>query len=181
MREVRFHFIAAEDEGAGSRGGEDTRLAAAILSDSLSRQGCRSAAQGGTVVVNAPVRREREPEEVFVLLDESQLQNTGLLERLDPKSAVLVCSARPARTLRHELGRSTSGVATVDAHGIAVDEGADPVVAALGAAARLVSFIDADVLCASVWNTFDRVFPYAARAAMRAYDLGYVQAQAALG
>ncbi len=173
MTGLRFHFL---DDARG----EDARLAAAILADCLSRQGFQSNAKGTSVAVEAAPRRERDAEEVFVVLDEHLLASAEVLCRLDSRSAVVVCSARPARTLKHELGRFTAGVATVDASGIAIDEGADPVVAVLGGAARAIPLIDPEVLSASVWNTFDRQLPYAAQAAVRAFDLGYAQTQLAL-
>jgi hypothetical protein len=178
MRTVRFHFIAG-DSMVGTE--EDACVAAAILANSLTRQGYEATAEGPIVTTYAPARRESEPDNILVVLDEEALHDEGLLGRLDRNSAVIVCSARPARILRHELGRFTAGVAAVDGSGIAMEEGSDPVVALLGGAARMVPFIDPDVLCATVWNYYDRSFPYAARAAMRTFDLGYMQAQQALG
>ncbi len=179
MRSVTFHFLTA-DYGQ-PRGGEEARLAAAILHNCLSRQGYPSTLDGNKVTATVPQRRESDPEEIYLLLDETLLDSPEILTHLDHRSAVVVCSARPAKVLRHQLGRMTAGVAAVDACGIAMEEGADEVTALLGGAARMLPFIDPDVLCASVWNTFDREFPYAARAAMRAFDLGYMQTQQAIG
>lgn len=173
MTALRFHFLD------GARG-EDAAMAASILADSLSRQGYAAEACGSSVQIQAELRRESEPEEIYLVLHEELLADPNLLSRLDRKSAVVVCSARPARVLCHELGRFTAGVTTVDADGIAMDEGADPVVVLLGGAARALPVIDPDALCASVWHFFDRDLPYAAHAAIRAFDLGYMQAQQAI-
>lgn len=173
MTALRFRFLD------GARG-EAGATAAAILADCLSRQGYAAKACGRSVQIQAELRRETEPDEIYLVLHEELLADPGLLSQLDRKSAVVVCSARPARVVRHELGRFTAGVTTVDADGIAMDEGADPVVAMLGGAARALPVIDPDALCASVWNYFDRDLPYAAHAAIRAFDLGYMQAQQAI-
>jgi pyruvate ferredoxin oxidoreductase gamma subunit len=68
----------------------------------------------------------------------------------------------------------------VDAQGIAADEGAAPTPALLGGVARLLPFLDPDVLGATIWTAYDHGLPYAARAALRAFDLGYSQAERAL-
>lgn len=179
MRQVTFHFIGAG--GSIRHAGEDAHLAAAILANCLSRQGYRSAALGHTVQVEAPSRRDSESEQIYVMLDEQPMSDADLLKQIDRTTTVVIGSARPARILRHELGRFAAGIASVDASGIAMEEGSDPVAALLGGAARIVPFIDPDVLCAAIWSTFDREFGYGARAAMRAFDLGYMQAQQALG
>lgn len=177
MHEVHFHFVATTAQTKQTNA-EEACLAAAILSNCLTRQGCVSTAKENTVVVTAPNQRENDPDQIFIVLDESLL-TPDLIERFDRHCAVVLCSARPARTVRLQLGRSPACVTTVDATGIAMDEGSDPVVAMLGGAARMLPFIDPDVLCASVWNNFDRDLPYAARAAMRTFDAGYIQAQQA--
>jgi len=173
MSELRFHFI-------DDAGGEDARLAASILGDCLSRQGYRATVIGGEVTVDATARRQSDPEDAYIVLDEILLTQSDLLGCLGGKTMVVVGTARPARILRHELGRFVASVTTVDASGIAMDEGADRVVALLGGAARAVSLIDPDALSASVWANFDRELPYAAHAAMRAFDQGYSQAQSAI-
>lgn len=175
MHEVRFHLISCDASDI------DSGLAAAILADSLRRQECRARLEGTMVTVPAGQSRPQDPFDVFILLDEVLLSDPQVLSRLHARSALVVCSARPARMLRQRLGRDTAGVATVDASGIATDEGTDPVAAVLGAAARLVSFIDPEALSAAVWTSFDHGFPYAAKAATRAFDLGYMQTQQALG
>lgn len=179
MRQVTFHFIGAG--GSIQNPGEDAHLAAAILTNCLSRQGYASTAEEHMVRVEAPVRRESDSEHIYVMLDEKPLASSDFLSQVDRSTTVVIGSARPARILRHELGRFAAGIASVDASGIALEEGTDPVAALLGGAARVVPFIDPDVLCASIWSTFDREFGYGARAAMRAFDLGYMQAQQALG
>jgi hypothetical protein len=178
LHEVHFHFIATAAE-TKQTDAHEACLAAAILSNCLTRQGCVSTANGNTVVANALNRRENDPDQIFIVLDESSL-TPDLVERFDQHCAVVLCSARPARTVHLQLGRAAACITTVDATGIAMDEGSDPVVAMLGGAARMLPFIDPDVLCASVWNNFDRDLPYAARAAMRTFDAGYIQAQQAI-
>lgn len=175
MHEVHFHFLAtaAESEQTDAK---EACLAAAILSNCLRRQGYASVATENTLVTKAANRRENDPDQIFIVLDEALL-TPALINQLDRHCAVVLCSARPARMVRLQLGRSTACITTVDATGIAMDEGSDPMVAMLGGTARMLPFIDPDVLCASVWNNFDRVLPYAACAAMRTFDAGYIQAQ----
>lgn len=178
MQDVRFHFIA---DGAENASKEEARLAAAILSDCLSRQGYSTASDDHTVSVTVPSLEEDEATQIFVVLEERLLTHPDLLTRMDGSSAAVVCSARPASVLASELGRFTAGLASVDASGIAMEEGSDPVLAMLGAAARMVKFIDPEALCHSIWSTYDRTYAYAARAAVRVFDLGYMQAQQAMG
>jgi hypothetical protein len=175
MRNYHFHFMAV-----GSAN-DEAQMAATILTHCLQRQGYRAGLTGTTVTVMAPAQRLDEPETILILLDESQLAEPQVLNQIDNKCAVVVCSARPARMLQHELGRFSAGITTVDATGIANDEGSDPVVAMLGAAARMVHFIDADRLGTAIFACYDRSLPYAALAAMRTFDMGYMQAQLSLG
>jgi len=170
LSELRFQFI-------DGKGGEQAHLAAAILSDCLSRQGYDSTSGDTGVVASRGTQSGSDPERIFVVLAEDLLADTSLLAQLNSRSSVVVCSARPASTLRHELGRFTARVTTVDAEGIAADAGADPLVALLGGAARAVPLLDPDILGTSVWSAFDRSLPYAAQAAVRAFDQGYMQAQ----
>jgi hypothetical protein len=146
----------------------DCQLGAAIIADSLCRQGypCRTV-NDGIVVVDTP----DAPLSIHVVMDDT------LIDAARSASAVVVASARPARTLQNHLVRPA--VAAVDAEGLAEQEGADPIVAVLGAAARLLPILNYESLAASVWAAYDRGFGYEARAALRAFDLGYKQAQVA--
>lgn len=175
MRNVRFHFLAAGCLAGGSS--EELDLAALILANSLSRQGYDCSVQANSVVVSNPP--EHSPDQVFLLLDEVLLRTPDLLSQVSGDSAVVVGSARPAHFLRQQMGRTVSDVAAVDVSGIATEAGADPLVALLGGAARCIPLIDREALCASVWHTYDRGLPYAARSALRALDLGYSQTQLA--
>jgi Pyruvate/2-oxoacid:ferredoxin oxidoreductase gamma subunit len=175
MQAVRFHFLASDGTNLGNTA--DARLAATILANCLSRQGYRGQAAGNTVLATLPDHSEQDPGQVFVVLNEAALPSLEQIEPVDRRSAIIVCSARPARVLQKQLGRLFAGVVTVDAEGIAEEEGSDPVLAMLGGAARMVSFIDLDALSAAIWSAYDRELPYAARAAVRTLDLGYMQAQ----
>lgn len=166
-------FFFVDDAGGG-----DAHLAASILADCLTRQGYTCAAEQESVSVEAPDGTSRE---VIVLLHESLLDHPVVRAHLDSSATVVVCSARPAKVLLERLARQPAGVITVDASGIAFEEGADPVTALLGGAARTTSWIDPDVLCAAIWASYDREFAYGARAAIRAFDQGYIQAQEAMG
>lgn len=172
MGELRIHFL-------DNSYGEDGRLAARVLAECLNRQGLENRVEDGVLHVSAPTRRATDPSEVYVVLDETLLNRPSLLGQIDRKTGVVVCSARPARTLQHELGRFTAGVTAVDASGIGMHEGADPVMAMLGGAARMLPWIDRDMLSSSVWAVYDNHLPYAAHAALRAFDQGYAQAQLA--
>jgi hypothetical protein len=175
MPELHLHFVAFE------RSNPPCVEAAAILCESLRRQGFASSVLGRSVTINMPERPASEPDQIYVVLDEQLLSEVELLNRFDRQSAVVICSARPVQTLRHELGRYTAAIATVDAEGIGDDEGASPVIALLGGAARMLPFIDAEQLGIAIWMKYDRSFPYAARAAVRAFDLGYAQTQQLIG
>lgn len=176
MRTVRFHFLAAGCLSGGSS--EELDLAALILANSLSRQGydCR-VRENSVVVANPPAD---SPAQVFLLQDEVLLCTPDLLSQVHGDTAVVVGSARPAHMLREQMGPTLADVASVDACGIATEAGADPLVALLGGAARCIPLIDREALCATVWHTYDRGLPYAARSALRALDLGYSQTQLAL-
>lgn len=167
------HFFFVDDAG-----GEEAAMAAHIWADCLTRQGCRCSVQDEQVTVAGPDDQEQP---IFVLLDESLLEHPVVRANLDRQSLVVVCSARPARVVLDRLGGLPAGVVTVDASGIAFEAGADPVTALLGGAARIAPWIDPDVLCAAIWANYDREFAYGARAAIRAFDQGYWQAQQALG
>ncbi|MFZ5814905.1 MAG: hypothetical protein ACOY93_06335 [Bacillota bacterium] len=158
-------------------GGEEAELAASILADCLQRQGYPCLLSDASVTMEGPGSEE---ELIFLLLEESLLDHPLVRAHLDPQSLVVVCSARPARVVLDRLGGQPAGVVTVDAAGIAFEAGADPVTALLGGAARAAAWIDPDVLCAAIWASYDREFAYGARAALRAFDQGYVQAQQAL-
>jgi hypothetical protein len=152
-----IHFVASPD----------CQLGAAILADSLTRLGYPCHTSSGTVVVETP----EAPWSIHVVLDDAHLEAAA------DASVVVVASARPAAALQKRLVRPA--VATVDADGLAEQEGTDPVVAVLGAAARLLPFLDYDALAASIWTAYDRGFGYEARAALKVFDLGYKQAQVA--
>lgn len=158
--------------------GEEACLAAAILADCLTRQGYQCSTRDESVTVDLPGAAQQQ---LFVLLDEALLNHPVVRAHLDSSATVVVCSARPARTVLDGLGRCPAGLVTVDALGIAFEEGADPVTALLGGAARSAAWIDPDTLCAAIWASYDREFAYGARAAIRAFDQGYSQAQQALG
>jgi hypothetical protein len=178
VQRVNLHYISFPEPG--SRDDQDWRLAAAILQDGLARQGYACRTEANTVVIELPAEPDASPAAVLVVPDQSMLAEPGVLTRLDANQAVVVGSARPARTLAGELGPFAAGVAAVDAAGIAEEEGADTLVALLGGIARVAPFIDQEALCAAVWAAYDRGFGYMARSAMRAFDLGYRQTQVAL-
>lgn len=157
--------------------GEDAQLASSILADCLTRQGYGCTAQDESLSVDGPDRTDRQ---VFVLLEESLLEHPVVRAYLDRNATVVVCSPRPARAVLDRLGGQPAEVVTVDASGIAFEAGTDPVTALLGGAARTAPWIDPDVLCAAIWASYDREFAYGARAAIRAFDQGYLQAQQAL-
>lgn len=90
--------------------------------------------------------------------------------------AVVVDSAKPPRVLLQRVERRPRCLAAVDATGIAQDEGTDPVVPLLGAAAIALPELDTDALCSAIWGHYDSHFGYAARSALRAFDLGLRQA-----
>jgi hypothetical protein len=177
MCEVHFHFLTSKGTANGCTA--EASKAAAILANCLSRQGCSGETAENLVVANLPTERGDEPENVFVVLDDGALHSLGQFEQNGSRSAVIVCSARPAHMLQKELGGFNATITTVDAEGIAMDEGSDSMVAVLGGAARMVSCLDPEALFAAVWSTYDRGLPYAAQAAMRTFDLGYMQAQQA--
>lgn len=166
------HFFFVDDEC-----GEDAQLAASILADCLTRQGHRCTVQEESVSVDDPAG---ETQQVFILLKESLLAHPIVRARLDKGATVVVCSARPARVVLDRLGGQPAGVVTVDACRIAFEAGSDPVTALLGGAARTAPWVDPDVLCAAIWASYDREFAYGARAAIRAFDQGYLQAQQAV-
>jgi hypothetical protein len=165
------HFFFIDDAG-----GEEAQLAAAILADSLTRQGHSCTVREEWVSTEGPSDQEQR---IFLLLDETLLDHPVVRANLDHRSTVVVCSARPARVVLDRLEGQPASVVTVDASGIAFEAGADPVTALLGGAARTAPWIDPDVLCAAIWACYDREFAYGARAAIRAFDQGYLQAQQA--
>ncbi|MFZ5827347.1 MAG: hypothetical protein ACOY94_23860 [Bacillota bacterium] len=157
--------------------GADAQLAASILADCLGRQGLRCTVRNESVTVDDP---DEEPRQVLVLLEESLLEHPIVRAHLDSTTTVVVCSARPARIVLDRLGGLPAGVVTVDGFGIAFEAGSDPVTALLGGAARTAPWVDPDVLCAAIWANYDREFAYGARAAIKAFDQGYLQAQQAV-
>lgn len=167
------HFFFVDGTGSDEAG-----LAAAIWADCLSRQGYSCSLKDETVSVSGPDDQEQR---VFILLEESLLDHSVVRANLDRHSLVVVCSARPAQLVMDRLGGRPAEVVTVDASGIAFEAGADPVSALLGGAARTAPWMDPDVLCAAIWASYDREFAYGARAAIRAFDQGYWQAQQAVG
>jgi hypothetical protein len=177
MCEVQFHFLTSKGTENGCTA--EARKATAILANCLSRQGCSGETTENSVVANLPTERGDEPEHVFVVLDDGALHSLDQFEHNGGRNAVIVCSARPAHILQQQLSGINATISTVDAEGIASEEGSDALIAVLGGAARMVSCIDPEALFAAVWSTYDRGLPYAAQAAMRTFDLGYMQAQQA--
>jgi hypothetical protein len=167
MRTITITFV---DHGLGT----EARQATTILASALMAQGRhpQQDAQSVTFTTNNP-----GPAQVLVLLDEALLHEPVILNAVDSDTAVVLCSARPAKVVLDEMGRPAARLATVDAEGIADEEGTDPVIALLGGAARMVPEICIERLTASVWNAYDRDFAYGARAAARALDLGYTLTQ----
>jgi hypothetical protein len=163
MRTITITFV-------DHRQGTEARQAAAILAGALMAQGRHPelTAQSVTFTTTTP-----SPAQVLILLHEDLLQEPVILDAVDSETVVVLCSARPAETVLCEMGRPAARLATVDAEGIADEEGTDQIVALLGGAARMVPEICLEMLTASVWNAYDRHFGYGARAATRALDLGY--------
>ncbi len=167
----RFFFV---DDARGV----EAHLAASILADCLARQGYACTCTEEAVTVPSP---DDVDEQCFLLMEESLIDQPIVRAHLDQDSTVVVCSARPARYLLERLNGRPAGLVAVDASGIAFEQGTDPVTALLGGAARAASWIDPDVLSAAIWASYDREFAYGARAALRAFDQGYVQAQQVQG
>lgn len=177
VHQVTVHFMPTP--GAGPALAAGLRRAAAILSESLSRQGFDCHREANTVVIDLLNAPEGAVEAVLVVPDPDLLARTDVRQQLGTGQALVVGTARPARKVWQQLDQSPAGVVAVDAAGIAEEEGCDPEVALLGGLARLMPFVDPEALCASVWNAYDTGFAYLARAAMRTFDVGYRQAQLA--
>lgn len=167
MRNVTITFV---DHGQGT----EARQAATILAGALMAQGRQPALNGQSLTFAS---QNAGPAQILVLLHEDLLLEPVIMNAVDSETAVVLCSARPAQMVLAEMGRPAARLATVDADGIADEEGTDRVVALLGGAARMVPEICLERLTASVWNAYDRQFGYGARAAARALDLGYTLTQ----
>lgn len=140
------------------------RLSIRILPAPGQRQGALTGA------LSVPVTG---PDQLCLLLLSEWLAETTVLKGA---RAVVVDSAKPPGVLLQRVEWRPCCLVAVDATGIAQDEGTDTVVPLLGGVARAVPEMDTDALCGTIWSHYDSHFAYAARSALRAFDLGLRQA-----
>lgn len=162
---LRVQFL-----GSSGPARQEALRAAAIMADGLALMGRPRSLHDATVLSDAAW----DCPNVSVALEPATL---GLLA-VAPFHGLVVDTGRPACVIQERLNASAAVVA-VDASGIAGEEGTDAVAALLGAMGRLMPCLNLERLSEALWGAYDRGFGYGARAAVRAFDLGYRQAYVA--
>jgi len=154
--------------GSYAREAEQTAF---LLARALRRQGHRLEQAGAELQLAMPDNNFHA--DVLLVLDETMLHRPAVRIGIPAQSLLLVATGRRPEEIGWHLPEFAGVIATVDADSIGAECGADPLVAMLGAIARLCGCIDHDVLAAAVHNAYDSELPYLAAASLRACDQGY--------
>lgn len=170
MPELRVHFVS------GTRS-DEAAAGSAILADAFRRQGHAAWLHECTVGFDLPTLSDTDPDTIYVLRDERRLSDFTLLNHVGSRTAIVVAAERTAASLSAELDLPVHSVTAVDALEIASCEGAPPNAALLGMLARVLPGANVDALAAAVWAAYDTTLPYAAQAAVRAFDRAFALAR----
>lgn len=154
--------------GSYAREAEQT---ATLLGAALERRGRPTQVAGAAVIVELPEAPAYA--DVLLVLDEALLHRPAVRMAIPQRALLVVVSGRTPAEIAWHLPEFAGLVAAVDAESIADELGADYTAALLGAAARVSSSIDLDVLAATIFNRFDCAYPYLAGACLKACDAGY--------
>jgi pyruvate ferredoxin oxidoreductase gamma subunit len=114
-----------------------------------------------------------ETPQVVAVFHEALLTSQPVTTGLSPTGTLIVNTRSTPDAVRDTVGMENGTVAVLDALGIAVEEGARPNMAMLGALVRTCQFIDADVVRETMRDTFSRRYPHLVDANIATFDRGY--------
>ncbi|MDI3317258.1 MAG: 2-oxoacid:acceptor oxidoreductase family protein [Bacillota bacterium] len=113
-----------------------------------------------------------EQPDLVAVFHEALFRTQPVLAGLRPDGLLLVNTARPETSIRRETGWS-GRLARVDALAIAVEEKTRVNTAMLGAMARLLPFLEPELLRQALRSTFARKHPEVVEPNLRTFDRGY--------
>jgi len=118
---------------------------------------------------NSPIERPH----LIAVFHEALIGREKVALGLRPDGIIIVNSVASPREIKERLGLPGGTVGVVDALGIAVAEGSRPNMAMLGAVTRVATFIDPEVVKATIRDTFGHHYPHLLEGNMRAFQRGY--------
>jgi pyruvate ferredoxin oxidoreductase gamma subunit len=129
----------------------------------------RFCASGREIRTSSPV----ETPQVVAVFHEALLHSQPVTNGLSPTGTLIVNTRSTPDEVREALGVEVGTVAVLDALGIAVEEGARPNMAMLGAVVRTCPFIDPDAVRETMRETFSRRYAHLVEANTATFDRGY--------
>ena len=90
-----------------------------------------------------------------------------------PDSTILVNSQKSPDELKNLMKIPSGTIAIVDATGIALEEQTKANTAMLGALYRIMDFLDAESMKATIRRTFEKKYPHLVEPNLRTFDRGY--------
>ena len=121
------------------------------------------------VRTNSPVERPH----VIAVFHEALIGREKVVQGLRQDGVIIVNSVASPREMMERLGLPGGNVGVVDASGIAVAEKSRPNMAMLGAVIRVASFLDPEVVKASVRRTFEHHYPHLVETNLRVFQRGF--------
>ena len=114
-----------------------------------------------------------ESPQVVAVFHEALLRSQNVVAGLSATGTIVVNTRSTPDEVRELLGLESGTVTTVDALGIAVEEGARQNMAMLGAVVRTCPFIDPDAVRETMRETFSRRYAHLVDANLATFDRGY--------
>jgi pyruvate ferredoxin oxidoreductase gamma subunit len=116
-----------------------------------------------------------ETPQVVAVFHEALLTSQPVTSGLSPSGTLIVNTRAEPTAAREAAGLEGGTVAVLDALGIAVEEGARPNMAMLGAVVRCCPFIDAIAVRETMCATFERRYPHLVDANAATFDRGHAE------
>lgn len=114
-----------------------------------------------------------ESPQVVAVFHEALAHSQNVTAGLTPTGTIVVNTRSTPDAVRELLGLRAGTVTVLDALGIAVEEGARPNMAMLGAVVRTCPFIDPDAVRATMRETFSRRYAHLVDANIATFDRGF--------
>ena len=114
-----------------------------------------------------------ESPQVVAVFHEALLASAPVATGLSPAGTLIVNTRRTPDAVRDALRLENGTIAVLDALGIAVEEGARPNMAMLGAVVSVCPFIDPGLVRETMCDTFARRYPHLVDANAATFDRGY--------
>jgi pyruvate ferredoxin oxidoreductase gamma subunit len=112
---------------------------------------------------------------VVAVFHEALAKDPSVTAGVGPTSTVIVNSTASPDEVRRRLGLNTGSVGTVDALGIAVEEGSRVNTAMIGAVVAACGFIDPEAVRTTIRATFERKYPHLVEANIRTFDRAFAE------